>query len=356
MSYNRTLELGIVGIGNMGIERLYEAPAVGSLTSVAPGVQWLRLPLPFQLDHINVWLLEEETHYTLVDCGANLPEVAAIWEQLANTLFAAKPLKRIIVTHAHPDHIGMAAPLMRLHGASLQMSMSEYLFTRAMCAHLDGFDGVTAGRFMASHGLVDEAAEETLRARGKLFSNLVPEPPLSFLRMQHGDEILIAGRIWRCHEGYGHSTEHISLICDELQLMISGDMLLPTISTNVSVYGLEPEANPLQLFLKSVESMATLSDELTVLPSHGVPFKGVNERCSQLLRHHEHRLNELLAALKGEPMSAAQAVGVLFRRKMDGHQMSFALGEAVAHLHYLWRKGSVVRTQEKGVWKFQAPL
>lgn len=339
----------------MGIERLFEPPALGQVTPVAPGIMWLRLPLPFALDHINVWLIEEENQYTLVDCGAGLPEVAAIWEEVEQTLFAGKRLGRIICTHAHPDHIGMAGPLARRHEVPVHMSAGEYFAARGLCANLPGFDGRTLSAFMASHGLVNEKkADETKEARGGLFARLVPEPPLSFQRIQHGDEIQIGGVTWQCHAGFGHSPEHISLVCHSQNIMISGDMLLPTISTNVSVYGIEPEGNPLRLFLGSVQRMAQLPDSLTVLPSHGVPFKGVHDRCAQLLRHHEHRLSELLDALKEKPLTAREAIRVLFRREMDGHQMSFAMGEAIAHLHYLWYKGLVGREQKQGVWVFKA--
>lgn len=340
----------------MGIERLYEPPSIGELTPVAPGVLWLRLPLPFQLDHINVWLIEEKTQYTLIDCGAGLPDVAAIWEQIEEQLFTRKPLGRIIVTHAHPDHIGMAGPLSRKHGTPVLMSASEYFAARALCANLPGFDSHTLAQFMGSHGLVnDQKADETQKARGGLFSRLVPEPPLNFLRIQDGDELQIGGHTWRCLAGFGHCPEHISLICDSLNLMISGDMLLPTISTNVSVYGSEPEGNPLLSFLQSVQTMRTLPDSLTVLPSHGVPFKGLRDRCDQLLRHHDHRLSELLEAVREKGgLSARQAISVLFKREMDGHQTSFAMGEAIAHLHYLWRKGVVERKAIDGVWTFSA--
>lgn len=339
----------------MGIERLFEPPVLGHPTPVAPGVLWLRLPLPFALDHINVWLLEEENQYTLVDCGAGLPDVAAMWETIEQTLFSKKPLGRIICTHAHPDHIGMAGPLARRHGVQVHMSTGEYFMARGLCANLPGFDAQTLSSFLASHGLVNEKkAEETREARGGLFSKLVPEPPLSYQRIQHGDELNIGGHLWQCHAGFGHSPEHISLLCPSLGLMISGDMLLPTISTNVSVYGIEPEGNPLKLFLESVRDMSKLPDTLVVLPSHGVPFKGVHSRCAQLLRHHEHRLSELLSALKEAPLTARQAISVLFRREMDGHQMSFAMGEAIAHLHYLWYKGEVSRHSNNGVWSFKA--
>ncbi|MCQ8895777.1 MBL fold metallo-hydrolase [Limnobacter humi] len=339
----------------MGIERLFEPPTLGQPVPVAPGILWLRLPLPFALDHINVWLIEEAHQYTLVDTGAGLPNVAALWEDIEQTLFAHKPLGRIIVTHAHPDHIGMAGPLARKHGVQVHMSSAEYFMARGLCANLPGFDAHSLATFMASHGLAhEEKAEETQKARGGLFARLVPEPPLSFQRIQHGDELIIGNQTWRCMAGFGHSPEHISLVCESLGVMISGDMLLPTISTNVSVYAIEPEGNPLLAFLKSVQAMATLPDRLMVLPSHGVPFKGIHDRCAQLLRHHDHRLNELLDALKAQPLSARQAISVLFKREMDGHQMSFAMGEAVAHLHYLWRKGLAQRTQQNGVWVFEA--
>lgn len=338
----------------MGIERLFEKPTIGELTPVGPGILWLRLPLPFQLDHINVWLIEEATQYTLIDCGANLPEVTEIWEELERSLFSKKPLGRIIVTHAHPDHVGMAGPLARKHECSVLMSAAEYFFTRAMSAGLIGFDANTLANFNAEHGLIAEKASEMNKARGNLFSRLVPEPPLCYLRIQDGDVLEISGRQWKCHAGYGHSPEHISLICSELNLMISGDMLLPTISTNVSVYGNEPEGNPLQAFLKSIERMQALPDDLTVLPSHGVPFKGLKDRCESLLRHHEHRLTELLNAVKQNgAMSAQDAVSVLFKRKMDGHQMSFAMGEAIAHLHYLWRLEKLEKFRQNGIWHFK---
>lgn len=339
----------------MPIERLFQPPPLGEPTTIAPGIQWIRLPLPFALDHINVWLIEEADQYTLVDTGANQTNVAAIWEQISNTVFLKKPLGRIIITHAHPDHIGMAAPLVEQHKVPVLISSGEYFAARALSANLPGVDAHAFETFLASHGLVNETkAQETKQARGGLFAKLVPNMPLSYQRLQDGDHIEIAGQPWRCMEGFGHSPEHISLVCDPLGLMISGDMLLPTISTNVSVYSVEPEGDPLALFLQSVQHMAQLPDHLTVLPSHGVPFKGIHERCGQLLRHHQHRLSELHTALTAQPLTARQAIATLFRRDMDGHQMSFAMGEAIAHLNHLWHQGKASRQQIDGLWTFQA--
>lgn len=339
----------------MPIERLFQPPPLGEPTTIAQGIQWIRLPLPFALDHINVWLLEEEHQYTLVDTGANQTNVAAIWQHLNNTLFAGKPLGRIIITHAHPDHIGMAAPLVQQHKAPVLISCGEYFAARTLSANLPGIDAQAFETFLASHGLINEKkAVETKQARGGLFAKLVPDMPLSYQRLQHGDILEIAGHPWRCIEGFGHSPEHISLVCEPLGLLISGDMLLPNISTNVSVYSVEPEGDPLALFLRSIQEMALLPDHLTVLPSHGVPFKGIHERCEQLLRHHQHRLNDLLEALQEQPLTARQAIATLFRREMDGHQMSFAMGEAIAHLNHLWHQGKAKRENIDGVWTFQA--
>jgi glyoxylase-like metal-dependent hydrolase (beta-lactamase superfamily II) len=343
----------------MGIEKLFDIPDIGTLTTVTTGVQWLRLPLPlpFKLNHINVWLLEEEHQYTLVDCGVDQADVAEIWDQLDALLFTHKPLGRIIVTHAHPDHIGMAGKLIEKHRTPPALiSATEYLAARALCANLDGFNAQTLVDFLASHGLNPQKTEETKSARGGLFARLVPQPPLNYARIQEGDEIQIGEHLWTCHTGYGHSPEHISLICESLSLMISGDMLLPSISTNVSVHGSEPEANPLKGFLESVERMAKLPDSLTVLPSHGVPFRGLQLRCAQLLKHHEERLSDLFNMLKENEISARDAITVLFRREMDGHQMNFAMGEAIAHLHYLWKKKRASRRQVDGVWKFKAVI
>ena len=337
------------------LQTLYpNPPPLGQPQSIGHGISWLRLPLPFALDHINVWLIEEDEYYTLVDCGACLPSVEALWQTIAQQYFNHKPLGRIILTHAHPDHIGMAGPLSRQFNTQVWMSSAEYLAARCLCANLPGFDKASFVAFLASHGLQGDAnAQATEEARGGLFARLVPSPPLHYKRLQHGDTITIAGHNWQCLAGYGHSPEHLSLICPSLNIMISGDMLLPKISTHVGVYSSEPEANPLHAFLQSVGTMALLPNTLQVLPAHGLPFVGVHERCAQLLKHHEQRLQALQQAIAAEgPLCAQQALKILFKRTMDGHDLHFAMGEAIAHLHYLWHKGELQRIQNNGIWYF----
>ena len=339
----------------MSIEKLYPAPpAVGQPQQVAEGIWWVRLPLPFALDHINVWLLEDGEGFALVDCGAGTPEVQALWNSMIEDFLQGRPITRIINTHCHPDHIGMTGLLSERFNAPVWMTTGEFMTGRVLVADLAGVDRDSMMHFYASHGMVDHTAKDTGEARGGLFAKLVPSPAKQFVRMREGDVITIGQHTWRVWIGYGHSPEHASLISESAGWMISGDMLLPTISTNVSVFPSEPFGNPLNYFLSSVERMLELNDGLNVLPSHGLPFKGIHVRCQQLIDHHVDRLQALEAALT-ELKSARDIIPVLFRRELDGHQLSFAMGEAVAHLHYLFHAGKATRTQgEDGVWRFMA--
>jgi glyoxylase-like metal-dependent hydrolase (beta-lactamase superfamily II) len=181
----------------------------------------------------------------------------------------------------------------------------------------------------------------------------VPAVPPRFRRMQDGDVLSIGGRSWRCISGYGHAPEHIALYCEDVDVLISGDMVLPRISTNVSVYEMEPEANSLALFLASIDKFKALPDDTLVLPSHGKPFRGLHTRIRQLHEHHRERLDEVLDAARTKPLSAWDILPILFKRKLDLHQTTFAMGESVAHLHALWHAGKMRRTKDaEGVWRF----
>jgi glyoxylase-like metal-dependent hydrolase (beta-lactamase superfamily II) len=182
---------------------------------------------------------------------------------------------------------------------------------------------------------------------------MVPRVPTRFRRLLDGDTIRIGDHDWTCHVGYGHAPEHMSLHCADLGLLISGDMVLPRISTNVSVIDLEPEANPLPLYLASIERMRALPADTLVLPSHGKPFRGLHQRIAQLQSHHDERFADLMAACATAPQSAADLLSVLFKRKLDLHQTTFAMGEAIAHLNALWLAGKLSRSQGvDGIYRF----
>jgi glyoxylase-like metal-dependent hydrolase (beta-lactamase superfamily II) len=206
---------------------------------------------------------------------------------------------------------------------------------------------------MASHGLTDPAAQEKIKGRSNYFASMVPQVPAQFRRLLAGDVLQIGGHDWHCHAGYGHAPEHMSLHCEELGVLISGDMVLPRISTNVSVIDIEPEANPLVLYLDSIKRMKALPADTLVLPSHGRPFKGLHTRVDQLVAHHDERFADVLAACAREPQHAAGLLSVLFKRPLDLHQTTFAMGESIAHLHALWFGGQLRRRLDAdGIYRF----
>lgn len=338
-----------------------QLPLSGSVLTVAPGLCWVRMDLPFALNHINLWLLEDrldrgngpEDGWTVVDCGIANDATRAAWNQIFEHELGGKPILRVIATHCHPDHVGLSGWLCEHWQAPLWMSAGEYAFARMMAAALPGADGSAAVPHFQRHGVVDSERLEQLRARKNYYPSLVPDVPSSYVRLSDGQEILIGTRSWRVITGFGHSPEHVSLFCEEDQLLISGDMLLPRISTNVSVFAIEPLANPVQQFLDSIARYEALPADTLVFPAHGKPFRQLQVRLRQLRDHHAQRLEEVFEAC-AKPSSAADIVPIMFKRALDSHQLTFALGEALAHLHQLWYAGRIGRSQgEDGILRFQ---
>ncbi|MGY0196988.1 MBL fold metallo-hydrolase [Leptothrix sp. BB-4] len=340
-------------------------PEPGEAITLAPGVRWIRMGLPFALDHINLWLLRDRLDgregWTVVDCGITNDPTQRAWEQVFAEQMDGLPVLRVIVTHMHPDHIGLAHWLCERwstpeQDCRLWISGTDWNAGRMASQQTTGYGGEAAARFFASHGLNDPERQAKVRARGNYYGSMVPKVPPQFRRLMDGQVIDIGGQPWRCIAGHGHSPEHISLHAPGLGVMISGDMVLPRISTNVSVIDLEPEADPLRLYLDSLDRLRALPPDTLVLPSHGKPFRGLHPRIDQLHAHHEERLAEVMAACAAAPQSAADVLPVLFKRALDLHQTTFAMGESVAHLHLLWLSGRLVRTRgADGVWRFGLP-
>jgi len=220
---------------------------------------------------------------------------------------------------------------------------TDYNTARLASTATTGFGGAETARFMASHGLTDPASQEKIKARTNYYASMVPQVPKSYRRVMDGDLLRIGAHDWRCIAGYGHAPEHMALHCEKLQLLISGDMVLPRISTNVSVIDIEPEGDPLTLYLTSLQRYRALPADTLVLPSHGKPFTGLQQRLAQLADHHEARFAEVLAACSAAPQCAADLLLLLFKRKLDLHQTTFAMGESIAHLHALWHQGRLRR-------------
>ena len=314
-------------------------PAIGETLPVAPGVHWIRMPLPFALNHINLWLIEDGDGVAIVDTGYGLDTTRDAWNIILDGL--GKPVTQIIVTHCHPDHLGLAQWLSEKTGADVTMTHGEFLAGHALWHQLPGYNVPAMLAQFRRHGL-DEARCQALDGRCNAYKRGVPELPSSFRRLHDGDTLAIGGRQWRVITGFGHSPEHASLYCEAAEVLISGDMLLPRISTNVSVFAATPNDDPLGRFLDSIRAFRQLPETTVVLPSHGSPFRNIGLRVDQLVEHHDARCAELLAACTG-PRSAGELLGILFPRELDTHQVMFAMGEAIAHLNHLEHKGAVCR-------------
>jgi len=333
-------------------------PAPGSTMELAPGLRWLRMPLPFALDHINLWLLrdciEGKQGWTIIDCGISRDEVKALWTELFKTQLEGLPVLRVIVTHMHPDHTGLASWLCEQWNVPLYMSMTDYMTAKLWTVSKGGASGgESAARHLGRHGMVDPEALQQVRERAGYYPSLVPSMPPSYIRLLHGSTLTINGHCWEAIVGYGHAPEHISLYCADLNVLISGDMVLPRISTNVSVFDYEPLGNPLPLYLNSLNAFNHLPADTLVLPSHGKVFTGLHERIAQQHAHHAERLDEVLAACI-TPQSTTDILPVLFKRKLDLHQTTFAMGEAIAHLHALYFEGKLSRSLDAdGIIRFK---
>lgn len=328
----------------------FDAPPQPEQTiEVAPGVHWLRLPLPFALDHINVWLLDDGDGWVLVDTGVGLDQTREYWQALAVGALKGRPINRILVTHYHPDHLGQAAWLSRFHDAPVHITDGEMALARRLHGLPDDEAGTRLADLYERHGL-DEERVEALRRRGNTYRRLVPEVPAQHITLKEGDGIDIGDRHWQVIVGRGHAPEHACLFSDSIgqPLLISGDQVLPKISSNISVRPDAEHEDPLGDFLDSLQRLARLPAETRVLPSHGWVFEGLESRCRSLMEHHREHLERLLAACD-EPKSAADVLSLLFRRSLDNHQIMFAMGESIAHMRHLEASGELARQGQEPV-------
>jgi glyoxylase-like metal-dependent hydrolase (beta-lactamase superfamily II) len=324
------------------------APEAGALVTVAPGVHWIRLSLPFKLDHINVWALEDGDGWTLVDTGIRTEETVATWKGLTSRPPLDVPLKRVIATHMHPDHVGMAGWLARQHDVELWISRLEYLSCRTLLSDTAREAPADALKFFRHAGWSEDAIE-SYRARFGNFGRHIHALPDSFRRIRDADRIKIGKHSWQVVTGYGHSPEHSCLYCADLDLFISGDQVLPKISSNVSVHPMEPHADPMADWYESMARIPTrIPDSVLVMPAHNECFRGLHARISHLLKGQLNALKSLLQS----PKRIVDTFPALFRRAIresDGTQLGLATGEATACVNYLLGRGEIEQKVIDGV-------
>lgn len=312
------------------------------------------MPLPFALDHINLWVLADDDGWSLLDCGINTEEIKSLWDLHFSHLLDKRPVKRVITTHHHPDHLGLAGWLIERSPAPLWMTRNEWFTGSLLYWDIDERIPRQQVEFFKLHGLDSEWVEELIHNRINYRHRITP-PPNSIKPIVEGEIITIGKHQWQVIIGLGHAPEHACLYCDELKVLIAGDQILPKITPNVAQIVYEPDGNPLRLFLDSLQKFVGLPEDTLVLPSHGLPFYGLRERIRYLTDHHVERCDEIFTAME-EPMSAFEMVPIIFRRELDAHQLFFAMGEALSHLMYLTHQGKLRQTTDSDKVIRFAPL
>ncbi|MBN8528037.1 MAG: MBL fold metallo-hydrolase [Caulobacterales bacterium] len=332
-----------------------DLPAPGQAIEVAPGVLWLRLPLPMTLDHINVWALADGDGWMIVDTGLRTPASVEAWDAALAGPLAGRPVTRVLCTHMHPDHIGLAGWLCERFDAPLLMSRLEYVTGRMLVADA-GPAPEDGASFYRRAGWTPEQIDRWRKGYG-MFGKAVAPLPTAYQRVREDDRLTIGGETWRIVVGDGHSPEHLCLWREADGVFISGDQILPKISSNISIWPTEPDADPLGDWMASLARLrALLPDDLLVLPSHGEPFTGVHARLDALMRGHETALKRLRRTLK-TPRRAVDVFPALFARPVGDSVLGMATGEALAHLNYLNTKGQATsRIDDEGVvwWSLKA--
>ena len=328
-------------------------PALGELIAVAPGVSWARFPIPGALRHVNIWVIEDGEGVALVDTGLDIPPCREAWEALLSGPLCGRMVTRIIVTHFHPDHLGLAGWLAVRFSARLWMTREEWLFGRMLTNDVRHTPPAEAIAYWRGAGWSEERiAGETAKGWGR-FASVVSPVPVSFVRMRDGDVLPIGTSNWRIMVGSGHSPEHACLIDLVGGVMIAGDQVLPRITSNVSLSLSEPEGDPLGDWLASIDKLRALPADLLVLPSHGDPFTGLHARLDALEHGHLDRLDALHRHLS-EPRRAVDCFGLLFAREVGESIIGLATGEAMAHLRYLELRGRARRETVDGVHWYRA--
>ena len=319
-----------------------EIPPPGEARDIIPGLRWMRFPLPFPPHHVNVWLLEDGDGWLVIDAGVNDEATRGHWQTaLAGAAFGGRKLRRLLITHFHPDHAGLMGWLAEAHGVTPLMTRIEWLQARAVW-YDTGTDMLQQQAEFARIAGASEAYSAYLLRRGALYAKAVAPLPRAFRAIADGETLVIGGRRWRVLTGQGHAPDMACLHCAEEDILIAADQVLPRITPYVGLHAGEPMGDPLGAFLATLRRFHALPEKTLVLPSHGDPFSGLHARLTAIMDHHDERLAALEEACR-EPQTAHALLPALFRRPLDDRSLGFGLGETLAHLRRLEEHGRIER-------------
>jgi glyoxylase-like metal-dependent hydrolase (beta-lactamase superfamily II) len=332
-----------------------EPPPPGEVIEIAPGVQWFRLPLPYRLDHVNIYLIDNGDNWTVLDTGLGTDACRNAWETLLNGPLRGQRLTSMVVTHFHPDHVGLAGWLGKRLDLPLSMPRPEYLYSLAL-QYAPGDLGHDMHRpFYRRHGLSADITELVL-GRGHEYLRRTSGVPPTYHRIKHGDSFSAGSREFQIITGGGHSLEQAMLYRPEEGLFFAADQVIARISPNVSVHAMEPDLDALGIYLQSLKALrAAVAGDVLVLPGHGLPFYGLHDRIAELIEHHAQRCDVIAEAIKGKPLSVAELVPHVFHRVLDEHQTGFAFGEVLAHVNHMLGQGRLgLDSGDDGVERYRS--
>jgi glyoxylase-like metal-dependent hydrolase (beta-lactamase superfamily II) len=330
------------------------APAPGTVTDIAPGIRWLRLPLPYRLDHVNIYLIENDGGWTALDSGLGDEACRSAWQAALSGPLLGQPLKSLVVSHYHPDHVGLAGWLCERFGLELTMPRPEYLLSLLLQFAPADYGEDVFRPFYRRHGLPAEATEIVL-SRGHEYLKRTTGVPASYHRIKHGDRLTVGEREFQVLTGGGHALEQAMLYRPEQRLFLAADQVIARISPNVSVHPMEASLDALGIYLASLRAIRdSVAPDVLVLPGHGLPFHGLHDRVDELIAHHAQRCGEIAAGCRAAPLSVAEIVPVLFTRPLDAHQTGFAFGEVLAHVNHMLGRGELrLETDAGGVDRYR---
>jgi len=333
----------------------HQPPAPGKVVAISPGVQWMRLPLPYRLNHVNIYLIEDDGGWAVLDTGLATEACRRAWDTALAGPLAGQRLTRMIVTHYHPDHVGLAGWLSDRFDLPLAMPRPEYLYSLALQYAPGDLGADTYRPFYRRHGLSPEATELVL-SRGHEYLRRTTGVPTTYHRIKHGDSLRIGARDFAVITGGGHALEQAMLLRPLDRLFFAADQVIARISPNVSVHAMEPDLDALGIYLHSLRSLRdTVPDDVLVLPGHGLPFFGLHVRLNELITHHAQRCELIADACRDRPLTVAEIVPHVFHRELDEHQTGFAFGEVLAHVNHMLEAGSLVlQSDAEGIDRYRS--